>query len=89
MTDQADQAKTKLPLFYIYVLELDDNKFYVGKSAKPFSRIGDHAITSITGGTGARWTQMYKPIRIIKMIKAYDEFDEDINTLKYMKKKRD
>ena len=79
----------KLPLFHVYVLELEESKFYIGKSDQPISRLGEHTITNSTcgGGRGARWTQMYRPIKIIEIIKAYDEFDEDINTLRYMKRK--
>jgi hypothetical protein len=87
--DQIEEKET--PLCYIYVLELEQNKLYVGKTQKPLSRIGDHLIASIhediTGCSGAAWTTMYKPKRIFRVIASYDEFDEDLYTLRYMKEK--
>jgi hypothetical protein len=59
----------KTPLYYLNVLGLEHNKFYIGKSSKPISRIGEHVITSSTGsGNGAQWTKYYKPIKIIEII---------------------
>lgn len=76
-------------LSYVYILELEQEKYYVGKSASPLARTGEHLATTLYddkmfGGSG--WTRMYLPIRIIEIIKSYDEFDEDIYTLKYMQK---
>jgi hypothetical protein len=41
----------------VYVLELEDNKFYVGKSSLKEERIKRH-----TNGYGSAWTKKYKPI---------------------------
>ena len=78
----------KQPLCYIYVLELEESKYYVGKSSKPLSRTGEHLISNIRGDascSGAAWTEMYKPIKILRVIVSYDEFDEDLYTFRYMK----
>jgi predicted GIY-YIG superfamily endonuclease len=67
---------------YIYVLALEGNKFYVGRSKDPSIRIGDH----MDGvGKGARWTEIYKPIHIIEVCEMHDDFDEDHKTLKLMR----
>ena len=72
-------------LSYIYVLELEHNKYYVGKSIKPMYRIGDH-VNIGKQGQGATWTSMYNPIRILEIKESYDPLDEDILTLHYMYK---
>jgi hypothetical protein len=77
------------PIGYVYILELEQNKYYVGKSSKPITRTGDHVASTLFDDKlcrGSGWTKMYKPIKILEIITSYDEFDEDVNTLKYMKK---
>ena len=70
-------------LFYTYVLELDEKKYYIGKSSKPMKRIGDH--TGLTEGSrGSGWTQMYKPVKILEINEAFDPMEEDFTTLRYM-----
>ena len=87
---ESEQIEQKIkPIGYIYVLELDQNKYYIGKSNNPLTRTGDHVASTIfddklCGGSG--WTKMYKPLKILEIITSYSEFDEDTNTLKYMKK---
>lgn len=80
------------PLCYIYVLFLEQDKYYVGKSVKPMSRTGSHIASTlfddkICKGGGSGWTRMYTPIKILEVTPSYDEFDEDRFTLKYMKNK--
>ena len=64
----------------IYTLELDEGKYYVGRSNKPNKRILSHFNES-----GSEWTKLYKPIRIISQTKG-DEFDEEKHTLIAMDK---
>ena len=76
-------------LFYTYVLELDEKKYYIGKSSKPMKRIGDHTGSEQGGqgkqGTrGSGWTQMYKPVKILEINSAFDPMEEDFTTLRYM-----
>lgn len=71
------------PLFYVYVLELEQKKYYIGKSYNYISRLGEHVI----GNAGASWTKMYKPIKLLKIVEAYDSFEEDFMTLRYMRDK--
>ena len=63
----------------IYILKLDEEKYYVGKSNNVKKRYKEH----ITGN-GSAWTRMYKPISIHKIIKCESPFDEDKITKEYM-----
>lgn len=67
-------------MLYIYILKLENNKYYIGKTQNPQFRINDHF-----EGYGSVWTQKYKPIKIVEFIKNCDIYDEDKYTLKYMK----
>jgi len=66
----------------IYILELDENKFYVGKTNNPEFRLEKHF-----DGYGSQWTRKYKPIKILDRIDNCDDFDEDKYTLKIMSEK--
>ena len=66
---------------YIYILELEKGKYYVGKSNQLKNRITDHF-----GSYGSAWTKKYKPVKVIETINNCDKFDEDKYTLKYMEK---
>jgi predicted GIY-YIG superfamily endonuclease len=68
-------------MLYIYILKLENNKYYVGKTFKPIIRLNDHFICN-----GSYWTKKYKPISVIDIIPNADDFDEDKYTIKYMKK---
>ena len=68
-------------LFYIYVLECVDNRYYIGKTSNPSFRIDQH-----NNGIGASWTQKYKPLKVIETIETKDALDEDKITKKYMMK---
>ena len=67
-------------MVYIYVLKLEDNKYYVGKSTSPFRRINQHF-----SAEGAGWTKTYKPIDIHEVYHDKDNYDEDKITIQYMK----
>lgn len=64
----------------IYILELENNKFYVGKTTNLKYRYQQHL-----NGTGAEFTKLYKPIAIYKTYNNNSEFDEDNYTKLYMK----
>ncbi len=59
-------------MFTIYILKLEQNKYYVGLSKYPESRIQEHF-----NGNGSSFTTLYKPIHIVKQIQTYDRYDED------------
>lgn len=63
----------------VYVLELENNKIYVGKSNNPDKRINEHF-----QGSNCIWTSKYKPIKTKYVIKNCDEYDEDKWTKKMM-----
>ena len=64
----------------IYVLECENGKYYVGKTAHLQKRFTDHL-----SGTGAVWTQIHRPIRILESHDATSEFHEVHITLVTMK----
>jgi|688.fasta_scaffold165173_2 hypothetical protein len=63
----------------IYILELKDNCFYVGKSNDPEKRFIDHL-----EGNGATWTIIHEPICILKIIENASDFDEDRYVKEFM-----
>ena len=65
----------------IYILQLQDNKYYIGKTTQPEIRLESHF-----NSNGSSWTKKYKPIKVIDLIHDCDDFDEDKYTLKYMQK---
>ena len=68
-------------MFYIYILQLEGNKYYVGKTKNPNIRITEHF-----NFNGSQWTKKYRPLKVFEVISNCDEYDEDKYTLKYMKK---
>jgi len=68
-------------MVFIYVLELNNNKYYIGKTENPKFRIDTHF-----NSNGSVWTKKYKPNNIHQLVPNCDNFDEDKYTLKYMKK---
>jgi predicted GIY-YIG superfamily endonuclease len=68
-------------MLYIYILELESNKYYIGKTTNPEFRLETHF-----DGSASAWTNKYKPVKIIEIFGGCDNFDEDKYTLKYMEK---
>lgn len=65
---------------YLYVLKLQQGKWYIGKSANVERRFLQHK-----EGKGARWTQLHQPIEILYKRKLLDSSDETKTTEYYMK----
>ncbi len=63
---------------YLYLLQLEDDCYYVGKSNTPDVRIGNHF-----GGKASAWTKLHKPVELLKVFKA-DIYDEDKLTIQMM-----
>ena len=65
----------------IYVLKLEQNKYYIGKTNDLQSRIEHHF-----NDEGSEWTRRFKPIENnpIETFNNCDDYDEDKITLKYM-----
>lgn len=66
---------------YIYVLECDLYKYYVGKTDNVCKRYNQHL-----EGKGAEWTKLFKSIKIIELKESINVFDEEAKTLEYMLK---
>ena len=64
---------------YIYILQLEQNKYYVGKTKDPDFRLEQHF-----DGNGSEWTRKFKPLNTIQVIPNCDVYDEDKYTLKCM-----
>jgi len=66
----------------VYVLELEGDHYYVGKTDDFDERIKRHE-----SGTGSAFTKKYKVVRVIEKIENPGPFDEDNITKEYMRKK--
>ena len=66
----------------IYVLELEENKWYVGITTNLNYRWGQHL-----SGEGAKWTRLHKPKRIVEIYSDNcDRKLEDEVTKKYVER---
>ena len=65
----------------LYVLELEDGKYYVGKTTDVKRRIKQHA-----EGKGSEWTWTYRPVKVLETRIVKTEHDENNLTKDYMKK---
>lgn len=65
----------------LYVLQLENGKYYVGKTDNIEKRLKQHQT-----GRGSSWTKLHNPIRIIEQRPLKDDFDETNTTKLYMKK---
>ena len=63
----------------IYILKLENNKYYVGKTDNLEKRKQAHL-----NGTASSWTKKYKPLSVDKIIQNASPFDEDKYTIEYM-----
>jgi len=68
-------------MVHIYVLKLEQGKYYIGKTNNPQFRLETHC-----NGNGSAWTQKYKPLKVIKLIPDCNDYDEDKYTRQYMDK---
>ena len=63
----------------IYILKLQNDKWYIGKSDNPEKRFLQHK-----NGSGSAWTSRHKPLELFKVIENVSPFDEDKFTKEYM-----
>jgi len=68
-------------MVYIYVLKLQKNKYYVGKTTNPQFRIETHFKTG-----GSAFTKRYKPIQVLEIRQDCTDHDEQRVTQEYMAK---
>ena len=65
----------------VYVIELEQSKYYIGITMNLNMRYAQHE-----EGSGAGWTKLFKPIRIIEVIPHANKELENQVALKYMDK---
>ena len=65
-------------LEYVYILELENDKYYVGYTENFDSRMISHF-----GGNGSKWTKLHKPIAVIGVSRG-GKNDEDKKTIDMM-----
>ena len=65
--------------YYIYVLKLVDDRYYVGRTGNILRRIEEHFT-----GIGAIYTMKYKPIKVIEVTEELTKQDERNKTLEVM-----
>ena len=65
----------------IYILELNNSKYYIGKTDNFENRLQQHISMK-----GSKWTKKYKFKKLIDKINSNDSFDEMKYTLIYMSK---
>ena len=63
----------------IYILQLENGKYYVGKTKNMDVRYRQHL-----NGNGSLWTKIHKPIKIEREIPNCSHFDEDRYVKEYM-----
>ena len=68
-------------MVYIYVLKLQKNRFYIGKTEDPQFRLESH-----NTGNGSAFTKKYKPLQIHEIIPNQTDHDEQRVTQEYMAK---
>jgi len=66
---------------YIYVLELVEERYYIGRTSNILRRVEEHFT-----GNGAVYTKAFEPIKVIEVIEEKTKEDEKIKTLEYMSK---
>lgn len=67
---------------YIYVLQLVNGYWYIGKSERPILRVLNHFHNDKT----TAWIGMHGVERVNKVFESSGDFDEDVCVLEYMKK---
>jgi len=68
-------------MVFIYILQLEQGKYYVGKTINPSFRLDSHF-----NSNGSAWTKLYKPIKMVELIPNCDDYDEDKYTKMFMDK---
>jgi len=66
---------------YVYVWELENNKYYVGYSENLTRRLDEHMSEE-----GSTWTKKHKPLSIIEIVRGNKNIEKQ-KTLQYMKEK--
>ena len=68
--------------YYTYVLQLQDDKFYVGNTDNPYARLLDHRLMT---PSSSLWVKQHGPVkRIVEVARNSSKADELYKTLLYM-----
>jgi predicted GIY-YIG superfamily endonuclease len=65
---------------YVYALELEGGKYYVGTSANVPKRVEEHR-----EGAGSAWTKLHAVVRLLETRRCATPWDEDAVTKAYMR----
>jgi hypothetical protein len=68
-------------MVFIYILQLEEGKYYIGKTDNPQFRLKSHF-----NSNGSEWTKIYKPLKVLEIKPNCDDYDEDKYTRIYMDK---
>ena len=68
-------------MVFIYALQLEKGKYYIGKTNNPQFRLKSHF-----NSNGSEWTKIYKPLSVLEIKPNCDDYDEDKITRQYMDK---
>ena len=68
-------------MVFIYILQLEQGKYYIGKTKNPQFRLDSHF-----NSNGSEWTKIYKPKKVLELKSNCDDYDEDKITRQYMDK---
>ena len=68
-------------MVFIYIIKLEQGKYYIGKTNNPQFRLESHF-----NSNGSEWTKIYKPLRVLEIIPNCTDYDEDKYTRIYMDK---
>jgi hypothetical protein len=68
-------------MIFIYILQLEQGKYYIGKTNNPQFRLENHF-----NSNGSEWTKIYKPLKVLEVKSNCDNYDEDKYTRIYMDK---
>jgi hypothetical protein len=64
---------------FIYILQCENDKYYIGKTKNYITRLDQHM-----NNRGSEWSKRHKPIKVLKVLPCHDGFDEDKYTKMYM-----
>lgn len=78
MGNQPSLSASTTPTQTIYILKLEEGKYYIGKTNSLADRYAQHC-----EGIGSKWTTKYKPICILDTHPG-DGYDEDMYTKRFM-----
>jgi len=64
----------------LYVLELENSKYYVGTTGNFIERLSQHLC-----GVGSAWTHLHRPVDVAEVIRHRIAADEDAKVREYMR----